>query len=265
MRRPALGAIVVAVVVVAGCGGHDDDSASRRRTGTTVARTSTSAVARTTAPVVTTTTTLPPTTTAPPTTTTAPPPPPTAPPTTAAAPATIAAARTAATYVFPVTGDVHYGHYHHDYPATDIFGTCGATAVAPVSGTVVGVQANDPWDPGVDDPATRGGRFVTILGVDGVRYYGAHFASVSVAAGARVRAGDPIAVVGNSGNARGIDCHEHFGISPPCPSDDWWVRRGAVYPWPYLDAWRAGNAMSPAAAVASWRAANPNACNAPPA
>jgi murein DD-endopeptidase MepM/ murein hydrolase activator NlpD len=159
---------------------------------------------------------------------------------------------------------VHYSRYHHDYPATDIFGTCGAAALAPVDGTLIDGRADDPWDPQTDDPANRGGRYFAIVGVDGVRYYGAHLQALTVAVGTRVRAGDQVGVVGNSGNARGIDCHLHFGISPPCSNADWWVRRGAIYPWPYLDAWRSGAATSPAPAVREWAAANPNACTTPP-
>src|SRR5947207_15860269 len=39
------------------------------------------------------------------------------------------------TYVFPVqsTGTVHFGPYHHDYPATDIFCAVGSRFVSPTS------------------------------------------------------------------------------------------------------------------------------------
>ena len=40
---------------------------------------------------------------------------------------------------FPVTGRVSYGPFHHDYPATDIFGRCGARVVAPADGVVLEV------------------------------------------------------------------------------------------------------------------------------
>jgi murein DD-endopeptidase MepM/ murein hydrolase activator NlpD len=95
--------------------------------------------------------------------------------------------------------------------------------------------------------------FVSILGVDGVRYYGSHLSSIAadLAAGQRVRAGQTLGAVGRTGDASA--CHLHFGISPPCRRvGDWSVRRGVVWPWGYLDAWRAGRAVSPVPAVASW-------------
>jgi murein DD-endopeptidase MepM/ murein hydrolase activator NlpD len=66
-----------------------------------------------------------------------------------------------------------------------------------------------------------------------------------------VHAGQLIGEVGNSGDARYVASHLHFGISWPTGPGIWWVRRGEVYPWPYLDAWRAGIMLSPAAAVAA--------------
>jgi murein DD-endopeptidase MepM/ murein hydrolase activator NlpD len=251
MRR-LLPGLVALFLVAAGCGDGDDATpAARRQAGP----------AASTAPVTTAAPTVPPTTT--PTTA----PPSTAPPTTSPpAPAPNAAAGTtgAGAYVFPVTGPTHYSHYHHDYPATDIFGTCGTDARSPVTGTVVAGRTDDPWVPATDDPADRGGRFFAVVGTDGVRYYGAHLAALTVAIGAHVQAGQKVGVVGNSGNARGIACHLHFGISPPCPNDEWWVRRGVLYPWPYLDAWRNGQARSPAGDVAAWASAHPNACSTPP-
>ena len=101
----------------------------------------------------------------------------------------------ALTYVFPFTGKkVSYAHTHHDYPASDVFG-CGAGVVAPVRGTVEETRTVDPWVPKVDDPATRGGKYVSMEGDDGVRYYFAHLASVAVTVGERVAAGDPLGVM----------------------------------------------------------------------
>ena len=71
-----------------------------------------------------------------------------------------------AVYVFPFTGKkVSYGHRHHDYPATDVFG-CGADVVAPIGGTIEETRTIDPWVPKTDDPATRGGKYVSMLGDD---------------------------------------------------------------------------------------------------
>jgi peptidoglycan LD-endopeptidase LytH len=160
------------------------------------------------------------------------------------------------TYAFPVVPAeaASYGRDHHTYPATDVFAACGTTLVAITDGVVDEAGRTDGWDPAVDDPATRSGRFVSIVGDDGVRYYLSHLESVEpgVTAGARVSAGEPIGSIGRSGNARSTPCHAHFGISPPLGPGDWEVRRGVIWPWPYLDAWREGRQLSPAEEVATW-------------
>ena len=148
-------------------------------------------------------------------------------------------------HVFPIdpASVAKYGRSHHDYPAADIFAPCGTTVVSPVNGTVSEMSTKDVWDPKVNDGATRGGLSVTIVGEDGVRYYGSHLSAIDPAlvAGSHVTAGQPIGKVGNTGDARGIACHLHFGISSPCGVGDWQVRRGALQPAPFLDRWRAGD------------------------
>ena len=149
---------------------------------------------------------------------------------------------------------------HAAYPATDIFLSCGATLVAPVTGTLLEVRRVDAYDPAVDDPATRGGRSVSILGEDGVRYYLAHFDTIvaELAPGDRVALGQVLGTMGDTG--RTSACHLHFSISPPCPGPEWSVRRGAVWPYPYLDAWRRGEQLGPAAEVERWALDHPTAC-----
>jgi peptidoglycan LD-endopeptidase LytH len=148
-------------------------------------------------------------------------------------------------HVFPIqpANVASYGWSHHDYPAADIFAPCGSTVVAPVSGAISEITTVDTWDPKVDDGATRGGLSVTLIGDDGVRYYGSHLSAIdpAIAVGVRVAVGQPIGLVGNTGNARGIACHLHFGISAPCGVGDWQVRRGTLQPAPLLDSWRAGD------------------------
>lgn len=160
-------------------------------------------------------------------------------------------------YVFPVApaSRARFGHSHHDYPATDIFAACGDVYRAATSGRIIGVERTDRWQPSTNTGETRGGLSVTLLGADGVRYYGSHLRSVdtTITAGQLVAAGQSLGRVGNTGSARGIACHVHFGISPPCGTTDWYNRRGLIYPWPYLESWRAGGQSSPAAAVASYR------------
>jgi murein DD-endopeptidase MepM/ murein hydrolase activator NlpD len=158
-------------------------------------------------------------------------------------------------YVFPVDGDVSYAHAHHDYPASDIIAACGRTVRAVTNGVVLEVNRVDRWDPETNLGPDRGGLSVSILGADGVRYYGSHFSVIvgGLKAGSPVAAAEVIGRVGRTGDASA--CHLHFGISPPCArTGDWAVRRGVVWPWPYLDSWRAGGSRSPVTEVASWLA-----------
>jgi murein DD-endopeptidase MepM/ murein hydrolase activator NlpD len=180
--------------------------------------------------------------------------------TTSLAPTTTAAFVPTPTYVFPFTGrNVSYGTRHTGYQAIDVFG-CGANVVAPTSGTVTQVRTTDPWEPAVNDPATRGGQYVSMVGDDGVRYYFAHLGTISTAVGTIVAPGDALGIMGQTGDARATECHTHFGISWPCPTVEWQVRRGEILPPKYLDAWRLGQQLSPADEVAATLASNPNAC-----
>jgi murein DD-endopeptidase MepM/ murein hydrolase activator NlpD len=151
---------------------------------------------------------------------------------------------------------VSYGAGHHDYPAADMFTRRGCAFVAPVAGRVDEVARTDTWDPGTDRGADRGGRSVSLVGVDGVRYYGSHLESIApgIAPGARVGAGRLLGRIGNSGSARVTPVHLHFGISWPTRPGIWWVRRGMVPPARYLDSWRAGGNLSPVRAVRAARA-----------
>lgn len=212
-----------------------------------------------TAPTAAPTTPPPATTLSPPAPTTPPPtirrvPPPVTPSPTARPTVT----RVAATdYVFPIAGcRTTYAHAHHDYPATDIFAARGCAFVSPVAGRVDEVSYVDRWNASTNRGADRGGLSVSVVGDDGVRYYGSHLSAIApgIKPGLRVAAGTRLGAVGNTGSARGIATHLHFGLSWPTPPGYWWVRRGEVYPWPYLDSWRSGGDRSPVAAVMAARA-----------
>ncbi len=122
----------------------------------------------------------------------------------------------AGAHAFPLAAAGDYGPQHHDYPATDLFADCGTPD-------------------------------------DGVRYYGSHLAEVAVGPGQRVRAGEVLGTVGETGSAAGTGCHLHLGLSPgECGPGDWFTRRGAVSPYPLLQAWGAGQDADPVPAVREW-------------
>lgn len=160
-------------------------------------------------------------------------------------------------YVFPIEGcSVKYVRAHHDYPATDILAKAGCKFVAVTAGVVDEVSRTDSWSGKTNLPDQRGGRFVSLIGTDGVRYYGSHLRKVAdgIAPGVNVSAGQLLGYVGSSGSARGTSPHVHFGISWPTPVSAWWVRRGEVYPWKYLDAWKISKDLSPVKSVSAVRA-----------
>ena len=160
----------------------------------------------------------------------------------------LSSANAAPIYVFPVAGcDVNYARAHHDYAATDILAKAGCKFVAPINGVVDEVNRTDSWKGKTNLGIDRGGLYVSIIGEDGVRYYGSHLRSIpaSIQPGVVVKAGRLLGAIGSTGSARGTAPHLHFGISWPTPPQTWWVRRGEVLPWKYLDAWKAGKDLSP--------------------
>ena len=161
-----------------------------------------------------------------------------------------ASATAAPLYVFPVADcAVNYARAHHDYAATDILAKAGCKYVAPMDGVVDEVNRKDLWSGKTNLGIDRGGLYVSIIGTDGVRYYGSHLLKnsipVGIEPGVTVKAGQLLGKVGATGSARGTSPHLHFGISWPTPIDIWWVRRGEVLPWKYLDAWKVGKDLSP--------------------
>ena len=170
-----------------------------------------------------------------------------------------AAAPLSVKYVFPVkASNVDYHPTHSKYPATDIFADCGEPVVATTSGVVLEVSYKDEYVKGRPDGPLNGGLSVSLLGDDGVRYYGSHLSKVQsgIKKGKRVKAGQLLGKVGRTGNANNV-CHLHFALSPPCRgTGDWWVRRGVLYPWPYLDAWRKHQNKSAVAKVKAWKTAH---------
>ena len=172
----------------------------------------------------------------------------------------ISPAMAAPIYTFPVAGcTVTYSKYHHDYPAADIFGKKGCAFVSPVAGVVDEVNTVDRWSGKTNLGADRGGLSISILGDDGLRYYGSHLSKIeaNIVPGYKVTTGEKLGEIGSTGSARGTKPHLHFGISYPTEKGIWWVRRGVglekgkTSPWKYLQAWQVGKDLKPKLTVPS--------------
>ena len=158
-------------------------------------------------------------------------------------------------YTFPVAScTVTYTKYHHDYPAADIFGKKGCAFVSPIAGVVDEVNSVDKWSGKTNLGADRGGLSISIIGDDGLRYYGSHLSKIeaNIVPGYRVTTGEKLGEIGSSGSARGTKPHLHFGISYPTEKGIWWVRRGVgleskgkTPPFKYLQAWQIGKDLKP--------------------
>ena len=238
-----LKAVLLLVVLVGAACGNDPAPAGSRTTSPAAESASPSESPPAPSPTVS------PTPSASPVTAPKPPPAPPKPPVPAPPPPA------AGDYSFPLSpaSSARYGRSHHDYPATDIFAPCGTPVVAVTNGVIQEVSRTDEWSSANDNPAIRGGLSTSLVGDDGVRYYGSHLSAVApgIDPGVRVERGRQIGTVGDTGNARGSGCHLHFGISPPCGPGDWQVRRGTLYPWPYLDSWKSGGTRSPSGDIGS--------------
>ena len=171
---------------------------------------------------------------------------------TASAPAAVAAPN----YIFPVEAEckVKYVQAHHDYPANDIVLNKKSAVchfLAPIDGVVDEVNRVDRWRKPPNNGIDRGGLSVSIIGKDGVRYYGSHLLKgsipKSIQPGVSVTQGTILGQIGASGSARGTAPHLHFGISWPTEPNIWWVRRGVLTPYEYLNAWKAGKDLDPTA------------------
>lgn len=166
----------------------------------------------------------------------------------------IHAANGAPIYTFPVPGcTVTYSKYHHDYPASDIFAKKGCAFVAPIAGVVDEVNTVDRWSGKTNLGPDRGGLSISIIGDDGLRYYGSHLIKIEpkMIPGYKVLSGEKLGEIGSTGSARGTKAHLHFGISYPTEKGVWWVRRGVglekgkTSPWKYLQAWQVGKDLKP--------------------
>ena len=101
------------------------------------------------------------------------------------------------------------------HEGVDISAPRGTPAVAAADGTITRTGESK-----------LGGRVVWLADNQGQHLYYAHLDKQLVQPGQRVRAGDTLGLVGNTGNARTTAPHLHFGI--------YRAGRGAVDPWPFL-------------------------------
>lgn len=131
---------------------------------------------------------------------------------------------------FPIGGPAHYsddwgvfrhGPPPHSHQGTDIFAERGTPVLASGDGVLSRVTTT----------GRLGGTSLRLTTANGSFFYYAHLDrfAVGIANGHRVKTGDVLGFVGNTGNAVGTPPHVHYEIHP---------RGGAAMPpVPYLDRW----------------------------
>ncbi len=148
-------------------------------------------------------------------------------------------------YVFPVFGTASFGDsfgaprpnvpggWHH---GEDIFARLGAPILAVADGTLHTIGFNK-----------IGGYRLWLRDLSGNEFYYAHLSAYSPLAveGTRVKAGDVIGFVGDTGDAEGGTPHLHFEIHPAAMIGLGYD--GVVAPYPILLAWRRAEDVSFAA------------------
>ena len=145
-------------------------------------------------------------------------------------------------YVFPVFGPAAFGNsfgayrgdvagkWHH---GEDLVAPAGTPLLAVADGTLFSVGWND-----------IGGWRLWLRDDAGNEFYYAHLSAYSplAIAGKRVKAGDVLGFVGNSGDADGGVTHLHFEIHPVDLLR--YGYDGAIAPYPFLVAWRRADDIS---------------------
>ncbi len=131
-------------------------------------------------------------------------------------------------WVFPVGGGpgvVAVSHVHHDYPAADITAPQGSPVYALSDGTVL-----HAWD--WDD---RCGIGFTMQTGDGQTWTYCHlsYRYPTVVEGAALRAGDPVGLVGATGDATGPHLHLQLQPAASYPQDQQWFQSfaGTAFQW----------------------------------
>ncbi|HEY8723176.1 MAG TPA: lytic murein transglycosylase [Gaiellaceae bacterium] len=144
-------------------------------------------------------------------------------------------------YVFPVGGGpglVYVGHTHHDFPAADIAAPEGSQLYALSRGTVEGA-----W------PAGNGscGIGFTIATTDGLTWTYCHLSYLepAVTAGASLSAGQPVGLVGHTGDATGPHLHLQLQPATGYPQDEPWFQSFAGTAFTWLDTVQTNAAPNP--------------------
>jgi murein DD-endopeptidase MepM/ murein hydrolase activator NlpD len=151
------------------------------------------------------------------------------------APPGVVARFTRGGFVFPIFGPASFGDsfgaprpdvpggWHH---GEDIFAPLGAPLLAVADGTLFSIRWN-----------AIGGYRLWLRDDEGNQFYYAHLSAYAPLAveGNRVRAGDAIGFVGNTGDADGGPAHLHFEIHPVAMLGLGYD--GVVAPYPILLAW----------------------------
>ena len=131
-------------------------------------------------------------------------------------------------YVFPVGGGpavVSVSHSHHDYPAADIAAPEGSPLYALSDGTVLYAWPGDP----------RCGMGFTVQATDGQTWTYCHLSYLypSVQPGAQLSAGEPVGLVGATGDATGPHLHLQLQPATSYPQEEQWFQSfaGTAFRW----------------------------------
>jgi murein DD-endopeptidase MepM/ murein hydrolase activator NlpD len=132
-------------------------------------------------------------------------------------------------YVFPVGGGpsvVSVAHTHHDYPAADIAAPAGAPVYALADGVVLRAWRY---------PDPRCGIGLTLQSADGQVWTYCHlsYEEPAVQPGASVIAGEPVGLVGSTGDASGPHLHLQLQPATAYPQDESWFQSfaGTAFRW----------------------------------
>jgi hypothetical protein len=103
-------------------------------------------------------------------------------------------------FILPTSG-INWGKLH-SRNAVDIAASCGTDVVAGASGLVIGLGLGG-WNQGY-------GKYIQIEHLGEIKTLYAHLSSINVSLGQKVKQGDKIGEVGDTGESTG--CHLHFEV-----------------------------------------------------